>query len=75
MTANFAARRSVLNEPARSMKRRAAQICGGLRLGISAYRQNAVILLRPEVIVRHDGRREREDWPALSEPADLAMVP
>ena len=23
------------------------------------------ILLRPEVIVRHDGRREREDWPAL----------
>jgi hypothetical protein len=21
--------------------------------------------LRPEVIVRHDGRREREDWPAL----------
>ena len=24
-----------------------------------------MILLRPEVILRHDGRREAEDWPAL----------
>jgi glycosyltransferase involved in cell wall biosynthesis len=34
-------------------------------LAYRAYRRNAVILLRPEIVVRHDGRREREDWPAL----------
>ena len=34
-------------------------------LAYRAFRRNAVILLRPEVIVRHDGRREIEDWPAL----------
>ena len=34
-------------------------------LAYRAYRRNAAIILRPEVIVRHDGRREREDWPAL----------
>jgi len=34
-------------------------------LAYRAYRRNAVILLRPEVIVRHDGRREPEEWPAL----------
>jgi glycosyltransferase involved in cell wall biosynthesis len=34
-------------------------------LAYRAYRRNAAILLRPEVIVRHDGRRERDDWPAL----------
>ena len=34
-------------------------------LAYRAYRRNAVILLRPEVIIWHDGRREWEDWPAL----------
>jgi glycosyltransferase involved in cell wall biosynthesis len=29
------------------------------------YHGGAVTLLRPEVVMRHDGRREREDWPAL----------
>jgi glycosyltransferase involved in cell wall biosynthesis len=30
-----------------------------------AYHAGCVILLRPEVVIRHDGRREPEDWPAL----------
>ena len=30
-----------------------------------AYKGGAVILLRPEVTLRHDGRREAEDWPTL----------
>jgi glycosyltransferase involved in cell wall biosynthesis len=30
-----------------------------------AYQAGCVILLRPEVVVRHDGRREWEDWPNL----------
>ena len=30
-----------------------------------AYHAGSVILLRPEVVIRHDGRRERKDWPAL----------
>ena len=30
-----------------------------------AYQAGCVILLRPEVYVRHDGRREYEDWPQL----------
>jgi GT2 family glycosyltransferase len=30
-----------------------------------AYQAGCVILLRPEVYVRHDGRREDEDWPQL----------
>jgi GT2 family glycosyltransferase len=30
-----------------------------------AYKAGCVILLRPEVYVRHDGRREDEDWPKL----------
>jgi hypothetical protein len=34
-------------------------------LAYRAYRRHAAILLRPEVVVRHDGRRELEDWPAL----------
>jgi glycosyltransferase involved in cell wall biosynthesis len=29
------------------------------------YQAGGVILLRPEVYVRHDGRREDEDWPQL----------
>jgi glycosyltransferase involved in cell wall biosynthesis len=34
-------------------------------LELRAYRAGCVILLRPEVYVRHDGRRESEDWPKL----------
>ena len=29
------------------------------------YQSGNVILLRPEVTLRHDGRREAEDWPSL----------
>ena len=34
-------------------------------LAYRTYRAGSVILLRPEVTLRHDGRREAEDWPAL----------
>ena len=69
MGANFAARRSLFE--------RAGvfdEILGGggplkssqdFDLAYRAYRRNAPILLRPEVVIRHDGRREAEDWPAL----------
>jgi glycosyltransferase involved in cell wall biosynthesis len=69
MGANFAARRSLF-ERAGTFD----EILGGggplkssqdFDLAYRAYRRNAAILLRPEVIIRHDGRREREDWPAL----------
>jgi len=69
MGANFAARRSLFQRAGTF-----DEILGGggplkssqdYDLAYRAYRRNAVILLRPEVIVRHDGRREREDWPAL----------
>jgi len=35
-------------------------------LAYRTYKAGDVILLRPEVTVRHDGRREAEDWPALN---------
>jgi glycosyltransferase involved in cell wall biosynthesis len=69
MGANFAARRSLF-ERAGTFD----EVLGGggplkssqdFDLAYRAYRRNAAILLRPEVIVRHDGRREHEDWPAL----------
>jgi glycosyltransferase involved in cell wall biosynthesis len=69
MGANFAARRSLF-ERAGTFD----EILGGggplkssqdFDLAYRAYRRNAAILLRPEVIIRHDGRREVEDWPAL----------
>jgi glycosyltransferase involved in cell wall biosynthesis len=69
MGANFAARRSLF-----VLAGTFDEMLGGggplkssqdFDLAYRAYRRNAVILLRPEVIVRHDGRREREDWPAL----------
>jgi glycosyltransferase involved in cell wall biosynthesis len=69
MGANFAARRSLF-ERAGTFD----EILGGggplkssqdFDLAYRAYRRNAAILLRPEVIIRHDGRREHEDWPAL----------
>ena len=34
-------------------------------LAYRTYRGGHVILLRPEVTLRHDGRREREDWGSL----------
>ena len=34
-------------------------------LAYRAYRRHAPIVLRPEVVIRHDGRRESADWPAL----------
>ena len=69
MGANFAARRSLFERVGTFDE----MLGGGAPLKSSqdfdlayrAYRRNAAILLRPEVIVRHDGRREREDWPAL----------
>jgi glycosyltransferase involved in cell wall biosynthesis len=69
MGANFAARRSLFERAGTFDE----ALGGGgplkssqdFDLAYRAYRRNAPILLRPEVIVRHDGRREREDWPAL----------
>jgi glycosyltransferase involved in cell wall biosynthesis len=70
MGANFAARRSLFSSiggfdtvlggggPLRSSQ--------DFDLAYRAYRGGHVILLRPEVTLRHDGRRESEDWPALS---------
>jgi len=69
MTANFAARRSMFERTGTFDE--ALGSGGRLKsaedfdLAYRAYRQNAVILLRPEITIRHDGRREREDWPAL----------
>jgi len=69
MGANFAARRSLFERAGMF-----DEVLGGggplkssqdFDLAYRAYRRNAAILLRPEVIVRHDGRREHEDWPAL----------
>lgn len=69
MGANFAARRSLFQRAGTF-----DEMLGGggplkssqdFDLAYRAYRRNAAILLRPEVIVRHDGRREREDWPTL----------
>ena len=69
MGANFAARRSLFERAGTFDE----ALGGGgplkssqdFDLAYRAYRRNAPILLRPEVIVRHDGRRESEDWPAL----------
>jgi hypothetical protein len=69
MGANFVARRSLFERTGTFDE----MVGGGgllkssqdFDLAYRAYRRNAAILLRPEVIVRHDGRREREDWPAL----------
>jgi GT2 family glycosyltransferase len=69
MGANFAARRTLF----RSIGGFDTVLGGGgaLRssqdfdLAYRAYRGGHVIVLRPEVSLRHDGRREIEDWPAL----------
>jgi glycosyltransferase involved in cell wall biosynthesis len=69
MGANFAARRTLFH----SLGGFDTVLGGGgaLRssqdydLAYRAYRGGHVILLRPEVTLRHDGRRESEDWPDL----------
>jgi glycosyltransferase involved in cell wall biosynthesis len=69
MGANFAARRQLF----RSIGGFDTVLGGGgaLRssqdfdLAYRAFRDGRVILLRPDVALRHDGRRESEDWPAL----------
>jgi GT2 family glycosyltransferase len=69
MGANFAARRSLFERA--GVFDEALGAGGRLKasedfdLSYRAYRHDAVILLRPEVTVRHDGRRERDEWPAL----------
>jgi hypothetical protein len=69
MGANFAARRRLFDAIGGF-----DEILGGggpLRssqdfdLAYRTYRAGRVILLRPEVTLRHDGRREAEDWPTL----------
>jgi hypothetical protein len=69
MGANFAARRRLFNSIGGF-----DQVLGGggpLRssqdydLAYRTYKSGSVILLRPEVTLRHDGRREAEDWPTL----------
>ena len=69
MGANFAARRRLFDAIGGF-----DEILGGggpLRssqdydLAYRTYRAGRVILLRPEVTLRHDGRREADDWPAL----------
>jgi glycosyltransferase involved in cell wall biosynthesis len=69
MGANFAARRSLFEKIGTF-----DEMLGGggplkssqdFDLAYRAYRGNAVILLRPEIIMRHDGRRELHEWPAL----------
>ncbi len=69
MGANFAARRSLF-ERAGPFD---VVLGGGGPLRSSqdsdmVYRtiqSGGVVLLRPEVAIRHDGRRDKEDWPAL----------
>jgi glycosyltransferase involved in cell wall biosynthesis len=69
MGANFAARRRLFDTiggfdevlggggPLRSSQ--------DFDLAYRTFRAGSVILLRPEVTLRHDGRRDHEDWPAL----------
>jgi glycosyltransferase involved in cell wall biosynthesis len=69
MGANFAARRSLFERAGTFDEALGAggrlKASEDFDLAYRAYRRNLVILLRPEVTVRHDGRREREEWPAL----------
>jgi glycosyltransferase involved in cell wall biosynthesis len=69
MGANFAARRRLFTSAGGF-----DEILGGggalwssqdFDLAYRTYQSGNVILLRPEVTLRHDGRREAEDWPAL----------
>ena len=69
MGANFAARRRLFERIGMFDE----MLGGGAPLWSSqdydltyrAYHAGTVVLLRPEVVIRHDGRRELESWPAL----------
>jgi glycosyltransferase involved in cell wall biosynthesis len=69
MGANYAARRRLFTEIGPF-----DEVLGGggplkssqdFDLAYRVYKGDSVILLRPEVTIRHDGRREQDDWPAL----------
>ena len=69
MGANFAARRRLF-----TLAGPFDQVLGGggalwssqdFDLAYRTYKSGGVIILRPEVTLRHDGRREADDWPAL----------
>jgi glycosyltransferase involved in cell wall biosynthesis len=69
MGANFAARRRLFDRIGGF-----DEILGGggplkssqdYDLAYRTYKAGSVIALRPEVAIRHDGRREHADWPAL----------
>ncbi len=69
MGANFAARRRLFAKVGMF-----DEVLGGggplkssqdFDLAYRAYRAGAVIVLRPEVSLLHDGHRDAEDWPAL----------
>jgi glycosyltransferase involved in cell wall biosynthesis len=69
MGANFAARRRLFSRIGGF-----DEILGGgaplkssqdYDLAYRAYRAGSVILLRPEVELAHDGRRDQQDWPSL----------
>ena len=69
MGANFAARRRLFDRIGGF-----DEILGGggplkssqdYDLAYRTYRAGSVIALRPEIAIRHDGRREHADWPAL----------
>lgn len=69
MGANFAARRRLFDKIGKfdvvlggGGKLRSSQ---DYDLAYRAYKSGSVILLRPDVTIRHDGRREKQDWPAL----------
>lgn len=69
MGANFAARRRLFDRIGGF-----DEILGGggplkssqdFDLAYRTYKAGSVIVLRPEIEIRHDGRREHADWPAL----------
>lgn len=69
MGANFAARRRLFTKIGGF-----DEVLGGggalkssqdFDLTYRAYKAGCVVLLQPEVVLQHDGRREAEDWPEL----------
>jgi glycosyltransferase involved in cell wall biosynthesis len=69
MGANFAARRRLFDAIGGFDERLGCggPLCAGedFDFAYRTYRSGAVILLRPDVSLLHDGRRERSDWPGL----------
>jgi GT2 family glycosyltransferase len=69
MSANFAARRRLFESIGAFDENLG---CGGplpggedFDLAYRTYRSGSVIMLRPDIAVLHDGRRERSEWPNL----------